>query len=101
MPKTLSIIRVCLFLIIVGCCANAFAQQTQKVYLSGTDKDHTVDWDFRIADGRNSGKRSTIAVPSNWETQGFGNYTYGWEEKNDKEKGFYKYEFKADKDWQN
>jgi len=77
-----------------------FAQETKLQYLSGTDKDHTVEWDFMISSGRNSNKWSKIPVPSNWEFQGFGNYNYGWE-KNDGEDGFYKYSFKSNPDWAN
>ncbi|WKX78353.1 hypothetical protein [Zobellia laminariae] len=51
--------------------------ETQKVYLSGTGKDDMVDWDFFCSDGMNSGKWTTIGVPSCWELQGFGNYNYG------------------------
>ncbi len=50
---------------------------TQRQYLSGTDKDHTVTWEFFCDKGQNSGKWSTIPVPSNWELQGFGIYNYG------------------------
>ena len=46
-------------------------------YLSGTDKDNTVPWDFRVSAGRNAGVWSTIPVPSCWETKGFGSYEYG------------------------
>ena len=53
------------------------AQQTQRIYLSGTDKDHRVDWDFHIDRGRNSGKWGKIAVPSNWEFEGYGLFAYG------------------------
>jgi hypothetical protein len=53
------------------------AQETQKVYLSGTGSDHTVNWQFFCTEGRNSGKWTTIPVPSNWELQGFGKYNYG------------------------
>ena len=83
------------------CCAitllwvtirNVFAQQTIIQYLSGTDKDHTVKWDFMVTKGRNSGNWSTIPVPSNWEMQGFGNYYYGTDGK-DAEQGLYKYKF--------
>ena len=76
------------------------AQQTKLQYLSGTDKDHTVQWDFMCSSGRNSNKWSKIPVPSNWELQGFGNYNYGWE-KNDGEDGFYKYAFKSNLEWNN
>ncbi len=52
---------------------------TQIHYLSGTDKDHRVDWDFKIDKGRKSGEWTKIPVPSNWELEGFGIYTYGHE----------------------
>src|SRR5674476_782409 len=69
------------------------AQKTEILYLSGTDKDHTVQWDFFCTHGRNSGKWSKIAVPSNWELQGFGTYHYGQPDLTADEKGLYKYEF--------
>ena len=71
-------------------CLNA--QQTITQYLSGTDKDHTVNWDFYCTKGRNSGKWTTIPVPSNWEMQGFGNYAY-YKDNNDPEQGLYRYKF--------
>ena len=84
-------------------CAFSFvsvAQKTEIQYLSGTDKDHTVMWDFFCTKGSNSGKWSTIQVPSHWEFQGFGAYNYGQNEKvfND-EKGLYKYLFTVPKNW--
>jgi hypothetical protein len=51
-------------------CADLQAQTTQVVYLSGTDKDHTVNWDFFINTGQKSGSWNKIAVPSNWEFKG-------------------------------
>src|SRR5450432_185512 len=56
---------------------SADAPQTQRQYLSGIDKDHTQAWQFFCDAGQNSGKWTTIAVPSNWELQGFGIYGYG------------------------
>ena len=53
------------------------AQTTQTQYLSGTDKDHRVDWDFHIDRGRNSGTWGKIPVPSNWEFEGYGLFAYG------------------------
>lgn len=50
---------------------------TSRIYLSGTGSDDTRQWDFKCSGGRNSGKWTKIAVPSCWELQGFGNYTYG------------------------
>jgi hypothetical protein len=83
------------------------AQQTVIKYLSGTDKDHTVKWNFYATNGRNSGKWTTIPVPSNWELQGFGNYNYGHDgkenrsKKKNNEEGLYKHRFVADKSWAN
>lgn len=75
------------------------AQETEKMYLSGTDFKNPVQWEFMCTDGENSNKWSTINVPSNWELEGFGTYTYGrWykelnEKEPSKEEGFYKYKF--------
>src|SRR5665647_3136466 len=52
---------------------------TDSMFLSGTDKDHTVDWDFMVTSGRRSGEWSTIPVPSNWDLQGYGTYSYGYD----------------------
>ncbi|MXV15204.1 glycoside hydrolase family 2 protein [Hufsiella ginkgonis] len=72
-----------------------YAQETEKVYLSGKGNDQTVTWDFFCTAGRNSGKWTTIAVPSNWELQGFGKYDYGFakDTTRGKEKGLYRYFF--------
>ena len=74
------------------------AQKTEIHYLSGTDKDHTVKWDFFCTKGMKSEKWSSIQVPSNWEFQGFGSFNYGQNEKvfND-EKGLYKCNFSVPK----
>lgn len=79
--------------------SEASAQRTEVFYLSGTDKDHTVPWDFFCTKGRNSGSWTTIPVPSNWECQGFGEYTYGRGVEKIGEEGLYKYTFEASKDW--
>jgi hypothetical protein len=87
------------FLLLI-CSLSAFTQQTKIHYLSGTDKDHTVQWDFLLSNGRNSGKWTKIPVPSNWELQGFGEYNYGWEEDYTKnETGYYKHSFQTDPAW--
>ena len=76
-------------------------QETQHLYLSGTGSDHTVNWQFFCTAGQNSGKWTTIPVPSNWELQGFGKYDYGWakDTARGKESGFYKYKFKVPSNW--
>lgn len=85
-------------------CSIAFLScngpETKTCYLSGTDKDHTVDWQFYCSDGMNSGQWTTIAVPSCWELQGFGGYNYGIDGGNiHREQGHYKHSFSADKAW--
>lgn len=85
--------------------AVAIAQETQTLYLSGTGLGNTKTWDFYCSDGMNSGKWSEIEVPSQWEQQGFGEYTYGryYLDKTAKpisETGEYKYKFKVPKEWQ-
>jgi beta-galactosidase/beta-glucuronidase len=78
------------------------AQETQKLFLSGTGSDHTVNWQFFCTGGNNSGKWTTIPVPSNWEFQGFGKYNYGLAKDSlkGKEQGFYKYGFNVPASWQ-
>jgi len=82
-----------------GLLLKANAQATKIVYLSGTDKDHTVKWDFFCTTGRNSGHWDKIQVPSNWELQGFGTYNYFQDTKNPDEQGLYKYHFNIDAAW--
>ncbi len=68
--------------------------RTIRQNLSGTDKDHTVNWDFYCTNGRKSGQWTTIPVPSNWEFQGFGGYNYGHDKVKNDEQGLYKHQFK-------
>ncbi len=56
------------------------ATETERHYLSGSGLGDTVEWQFRISDGRRSGSWSKIAVPSQWQLEGFGTYAYGWQE---------------------
>lgn len=69
------------------------AQQTEIIYLSGIDKDITVQWDFFCTAGRNSGYWTKIPVPSCWELQGFGTYNYGRDKQFADEKGLYRHKF--------
>lgn len=75
------------------------SQTTEIVYLSGTGNEHTVDWEFKVSDGRKSGIWTTIPVPSCWELHGFGTYNYGHDEPKANEKGYYKYTFSAPNAW--
>ncbi len=82
------------------CFLPVSAQKTEIQYLSGTDKDHTVQWDFFCTHGRNSGAWSKIEVPSCWELQGFGSYLYGKTNMDANEKGLYKYTFSIPASWE-
>ncbi|HMI05499.1 MAG TPA: glycoside hydrolase family 2 TIM barrel-domain containing protein [Pedobacter sp.] len=81
-------------------CFSSFSQGTIIKYLSGTDKDHTVQWDFYCTAGRKSGEWTKIPVPSNWELQGFGAYNYGHDKDKASEQGLYKHEFLSE-NWTN
>lgn len=93
-----------LFTFLFELSCGAQENPTQKVYLSGTGYDHTVEWQFMCSDGENSGHWGTIPVPYNWETAGYGTYTYGrWYKQKGKtpsaEIGHYKTSFKAPTSW--
>jgi hypothetical protein len=78
----------------------AFADPTQIQYLSGTDKDHTVPWDFQVSSGRSAGIATNIAVPSCWEMHGFGTYHYGQNGSvSNAETGFYTHTFAVPSTW--
>ena len=84
----------------------AVAQETERLYLSGTGCDDMVEWDFKCSDGRHAGEWTKIGVPSCWELQGFGTYQYGMRfygkatpEGIADEKGFYKTEFTLPQEW--
>ena len=68
-------------LLALGICSalnmQAQAPHPERIYLSGTDTDYTRTWEFYCSKGQNSGKWKSIEVPSCWELQGFGEYTYG------------------------
>ncbi|RKR08033.1 beta galactosidase small subunit [Maribacter vaceletii] len=102
----MKIITKSIFLVVffLSCFGMLRAQnQTQIQYLSGTDKDNTVEWDFYCSDGMNSKKWTKIGVPSCWELQGFGNYNYGRDYKAKKEyhdeHGLYKHKFNVPANW--
>jgi len=67
------------------------AVESEAIYLSGTEADDAVEWDFKLEKGRGSGKWTKINVPSCWELQGFGKYEYLKAEVDNK--GFYKTNF--------
>ena len=93
------IIAFLYLLLVTTLPSNLYAQQTIIRYLSGTDKDHTVQWDFFCTKGMNSGKWTKIAVPSNWEQQSFGGYSYGHDKIKTDEHGMYKHAIKVPSGW--
>lgn len=78
---------------------SSHAQQTEALYLSGTGSDNTIQWDFFCTAGRNSGEWTTIPVPSNWEFEGFGQFTYGHDKERINESGMYRYRFTVPESW--
>ena len=82
------------------------AQQTETLYLSGTGLGDEKEWSFFCTGGINANKWSKIKVPSQWEIQGFGEYTYGrWYKAGLKnpsmEQGMYAYSFSVPASWKN
>lgn len=76
-------------------------QATQQLFLSGHGKDDAVDWEFFIDSGRNSGRWTTIPVPSNWEFHGFGTFDYGLpDQPPSKETATYRYRFTTPAAWE-
>jgi hypothetical protein len=76
------------------------AQETDRVYLSGRDKDNTVSWKFMCTTGARSGEWTTIPVPSNWDVLGFGMLNYKKDiETALEEHGLYEHDFDAPNDW--
>ncbi len=60
----------------------------------------TVPWEFFCSQGRNSGYWTNIAVPSCWETQGFGTFRYGLEDKPFAPiESLYRHRFPVPSDW--
>jgi len=98
-----SFVHLCVLCVSVFLFSPLFShsQQTEKVYLSGTGNDQTVNWDFMCTGGMNANKWTTIAVPSCWELQGFGKFDYGYAKDSirGKEKGLYKHPFNVPANW--
>lgn len=92
----LSIIATCL----VTVTSPLAAQETLRHYLSGRDAENTVPWEFHCSGGRNSGKWTTIGVPSCWELQGFGSFRYGHSDKfHEPIRGDYRHRFQVPAEW--
>lgn len=100
LSSRISLATILCFTGLLHCNTPAVAQETIRQYLSGTDGEHTVPWEFYCSDGRNSGVWTNIAVPSCWELQGFGKFRYGLEDKNYAPiRGDYRHKFNVPADW--
>src|SRR3954470_1189546 len=95
-----------IFSFILISSAGLQAQSKEVRYLSGRDNRSKVSWDFFCTGGRNSGKWTSIIVPSQWEQQGFGAYNYGRDYKTygrnfrfADEQGLYKHQFTVPGSW--
>jgi hypothetical protein len=77
----------------------ADAAQTERRYLSGEGPRDAVPWEFTVTGGRRAGEKATIAVPSQWELQGFGSYQYGQEPGHTDEHGLYRTKFTLPPEW--
>ncbi|MCU0335264.1 MAG: glycoside hydrolase family 2 [Chitinophagaceae bacterium] len=87
------LLRPTWLLALLAVCTALQAQHTQVQYLSGTGPHDAVPWQFFCTEGRNSGRWTTIPVPSNWEFHGFGTYNYGHDKNKGKEEGLYRHRF--------
>ncbi|MEY3577727.1 MAG: hypothetical protein RL394_1312, partial [Bacteroidota bacterium] len=92
-------ITITSFLLLLGLGLDA--QESEKVFLSGTGSDDTRTWKFYCTGGMNAGKWTNIEVPSCWELQGFGKYDYGFAKDSvkGKETGIYRHEFMVPNTW--
>jgi hypothetical protein len=77
----------------------SMGEATEFLYLSGHGNDDPVPWSFRCTEGRRCATWETIAVPSNWELQGFGEYNYGHDDRPSAEEGLYRVDFAIPGEW--
>jgi hypothetical protein len=71
--------RIALPVMLLAAAGVQAAPRTEILPLSGdgTPRHPPVRWEFTLDRGRGSGAPTSILVPSNWEQQGFGAYSYG------------------------
>ena len=75
--KVRVIVRAIVFVAALSAAFSVGAQPTERLYLSGGGDGNNPKWDFFCSAGQQSGRWSKIEVPSCWELQGFGSYTFG------------------------
>lgn len=94
-------LRAAIFAVLsAGVILLSAAPGTERLYLSGRDKDNTVPWKFFCTSGANSGVWTNLPVPSHWDMKGFGTLTYKKDATNAwGERGLYEYDFAVPADW--
>ncbi|HEY2972464.1 MAG TPA: glycoside hydrolase family 2 TIM barrel-domain containing protein [Pyrinomonadaceae bacterium] len=104
--KTIKLFMLVLLCGFTNVLSNAQVSNTNTEirFLSGIGKDDAVWWDFFCTEGRKSGVWTRIRVPSNWETEGFGNSQYGGDRQREanpfpKEQGKYRLTFDVPQRW--
>lgn len=75
--RVIVIVRTIVFVAALSAAFSVGAQPTERLYLSGGGDGNNPKWDFFCSTGQQSGRWSKIEVPSCWELQGFGSYTFG------------------------
>jgi hypothetical protein len=83
--------------LILTLASSLLAQESQRQYLSGKGTDDAINWDFFCSAGDNSGKWTTLPVPSCWDMQGFGKLSY--QSKGLGEQGKYRFRFPVPAEW--
>jgi hypothetical protein len=79
---------------------HARPDRTETLLLSGEGPEKPVLWDFQIDGGAKAGQPTKIPVPSNWQQQGFGSYTYGFDKgPRSSDTGIYRRSFSVPADW--
>lgn len=102
--KVRVIVRTIVFVAALSAAFSVGAQPTERLYLSGDGDGRNPKWDFFCSAGQQSGRWSKIEVPSCWELQGFGSYTFGryylkkGAQPSD-EWGLYRRDFRVPEDW--
>ncbi len=96
-----AIVIKALRILVIFLSVSVYGQETEVRYLSGTGADHRVEWEFHCDKGRNSGRWTTIPVPSCWEQEGFGSYNYGHDDFGTRlnEQGRYRHRFTVPEAW--
>ena len=99
-PSILRMIVAVLALVCGRSLLTAAGTETDRLYLSGHDKDDAVPWKFFCTSGTQSGYWTKLPVPSNWEFHGFGTLTYHRDSTNPPpEEGLYEHDFKVPAKW--